>query len=170
MQVTYELTPRDFLESFLAHRNRNTFVKWLFWLAAAVLFLVAGEALLLLATRPSIEILCRVALPVGLAAAWAALMWILPWWQARTQFAKYPPAQRSRTLLVDAMGVHWRWPGRAVDTPWNNVFRSLEAKNHFLLYTSPGSFNIVPKRALTPEELSDFRSLLAQHLAETVRP
>ena len=70
-------------------------------------------------------------------------------------------------MFVDAVGVHLRWNGGSTDIQWKNFIRHLECENQFLLYSSPVSFSILPKRALTPEQLAEVRALLAQNLSHS---
>jgi hypothetical protein len=56
------------------------------------------------------------------------------------------------------------WDGGSGDVEWKSYLGYLEAKNHFLIYTSPVMFGIIPKRCLDLEQLAELRSLLAQHL------
>ena len=73
-------------------------------------------------------------------------------------------AHGARKIVADADGLHVAWTGGSANMNWSNLVRYIEAKNQFLLYTSPACFNIIPKRALTPEQLSDFRSLLQERI------
>jgi len=69
--------------------------------------------------------------------------------------------------MLDDTGVHWRWSGGVSDIEWKNYIRALEGKNQILFYTSPAAFNMLPKRALTAEQLTEVRQLLAQHIPAT---
>ena len=165
MELTYQLTQRDFFDSIIAHRNRATFTKWAVRLVVFIFALLLLAMPLLLATRPNAQTLSQGARVFGAAALWAALIWGFPWWSSRNQFLKQPAAQGLRTMLLDAAGVHWRWNGGSADVEWKNYIRSLESKRQFLLYSSPYCFNILPKRALTPEQISEFRALLLQKVS-----
>ena len=98
------------------------------------------------------------------AILWAVIMWAIPWLSARTQFLKQPAAQGARTLLVDETGIRWRWSGGSSDVEWRNYIRYFESKRMFLLYLSPVVFNMVPKRALTAVQISEFRRILEQKI------
>lgn len=50
------------------------------------------------------------------------------------------------------------------DVERKNYVRSLASKNQFLLYRSPACFNIIPKRALVTERMSEIRNLLTQRV------
>jgi YcxB-like protein len=164
MEVTYELTQRDFLDSFIAHRNRSKFRKWSFRILVSAILVVVGVGLIAVAVQPNRQALASFGPLVVLGVMWVALMWVTPWWAARRQFSKQPSAQGPRTVLLDAEGIHWRWSGGSADAAWQNYVRFLEARDQILFYSSPACFNIVPKRALTPGQLSELRALLARNL------
>jgi hypothetical protein len=162
MEITYELTQKDFTESFVAHRNRRPFVKWA--RRSIVWVTLLGLAFLLFGSIRSGN--TRALLPFfGVVGLWLLVLAGLPmWWGARRQFLKQPGARGVRTVSFDDIGAHWRWSGGSSDVEWRNYVRSVEGKNQFLLYTSPACFNIVPKRALSQEDLSQVRSLLKQRI------
>ncbi|HTV64514.1 MAG TPA: YcxB family protein [Bryocella sp.] len=164
MQITYELTQKDFFDSLIAHRNRSAVTRWSLRIILTVVFAFAALGIFLLVIRPSSHVLSNAAPLIGLAVFWGVLLWACPWWAARNQFRKQPSAQGPRTLELDTTGVHWRWDGGTADIEWKNITRFLETKNEFLLYTSPAAFNMVPKRALTPEQVSELRALLSEHV------
>jgi len=164
MEVSYELTQKDFYDSFVAHRNRFPVSKWAFRLVALGMFLLVAISLLGIAARPGLDWITDVGEIVLLAVFWAGILWGRPWWTARRQLSEQPSLRGSRTMIVDAVGFHWRWDGGSADVRWKNFIRGLESKTEILLYTSRACFNIVPKRALTPEQLVEFRNLLMQSL------
>jgi hypothetical protein len=164
MQVTYELTKRDFVDAVKAHRNRSAFTKWFPRILACIVFVLAGVGLLQLASCPDNQALSNFAPLFVLAAVSAALIWGSPWLIAKRIFGKQPSLKGPRTMLLDTAGVHLRWSGGTSDLEWNNFTRQLEDKNQFLLYTSPTLFTVVPKRVFTPEQLSEFRTILAQNV------
>jgi hypothetical protein len=53
-------------------------------------------------------------------------------------------------VLLNENGMRWVWKGGDSNVSWDSYIRFLESKGHFLLYTSPACFNILPKRVLTP--------------------
>jgi hypothetical protein len=166
MQIDYELTQRDFVESFTAHRHRNRISKWLTRLFMSLFLLFAAFIALGLIIKPNAQDAKNLAPFFGLICLWIGVLWVLPRWNARRQFLKQPGAQGPRSVLLDATGVHWRWNGGSGDIVWKNYVRALEGKNQFLLYTSPACFNIIPKRALTQEGLLELQGLLKQNVRE----
>jgi len=162
MEITYELSQKDFTESFAAHRNRRPVMRWIRWTIAWILIVASALVLFGSIRTGNTETL----LPFFLVVAmWLVILAGGPlWWSARRQFLKQPGARGPRTVLFDDIGAHWRWNGGSSDVEWKNYVRSVEGKNHILVYTSPACFNIVPKRALDKEELIRVLALLKQRI------
>jgi YcxB-like protein len=165
MQVTYELTQRDFIDAFKAHRDRSSLRKWALRLILFIVFTVAGVGVIVLVLRPSGPALSNFGPLFVLAAIWAAVIWGAPWLAARKQFSKQPAVQGPRMTIFDSAGVHQRWNTGSSEVDWKNYIRQLEGPNQFLLYSSPVMFNIIPKRAFAPEQLVEFRALLQQKIS-----
>lgn len=162
MEIAYELTQNDFTEAYTAHRSRNSAIKWTrtiaFWLVIAFAsFVFYGS----MKARNTMSLLPF----FFLAILWLAVFrGIIPRWYMRRQYTKQPGAHGPRKLMLDASGAHWQWNGGSADVEWRNYIRSLEGANQILFYTSPSCFNILPKRALNPAQLSELRALLAQNI------
>ena len=167
MQIDYELTQQDFIDSFATHRDRNAFTKWLTRIFICLVFGLAtllGVGLLVQHNAETAKALIPFFL---LVFFWIGMPRFIRWRSARNQFLKQPGAQGPRSVSLDAAGAHWRWNGGSSDMTWQNYVRALEGRDHFLLYTSPACFNIVPKRALTPENLFELRGLLKQNISKS---
>jgi hypothetical protein len=166
VQIDYELTQRDFIDSFAAHRNRNVFSKWLIRLFITIAITFAAILAFGLIVKPNAQDAKNLMPFFVLTFLWIGVLRVLPRWNARKQFLKQPGAQGPRTALIDASGIHWRWNGGSSDIAWKNYVRALEGKDQFLLYTSPACFNIIPKRVLTQERLLELQGLLKQNISD----
>ena len=165
MQITYELTQKDFTEAYIAHRNRKAWRKWARWTFVSIAGLFTAIILFGFLVKPSWE-QAKVLMPfLVIVMMWIGVLWLLPWWTMRRQFLQQPGAQGPRILTLDDSGVHWKWNGGSSDVAWKNYVRSLEGKNQILFYTSPACFNILPKRVLAPEQLGELQSLLEEKIA-----
>jgi hypothetical protein len=163
MQIDYELTLRDFIDAFTAHRYRTVSRKWLTRLFMSITLLLAVLLLIGVLVKPNPQD-TKILMPYFVFVfLWIGAMLVLPRWSARRQFLKQPGAHGPRTVLLDATGVHWRWNGGSSDIDWKNYIRAVEGKSQFLLYTSPACFNIIPKRALSSEGLIELRHMLNQN-------
>jgi hypothetical protein len=164
MQIDYELTQRDFIDAFTAHRYRSVVRKWLIRLLMSITLILAVVLLIGLIVKPNAQD-AKILMPYFVFAfLWIGAMLVLPRWSVRKQFLKQPGAQGPRTVLIDATGAHWRWNGGSSEIAWKNYIRALEGRSQFLLYTSPACFNIIPKRALSSDGLLELRRILKQNI------
>jgi hypothetical protein len=165
MTLTYELVQRDFYEAFIAHRNRSAWTKWFLRFMVLVLILAIGSIVLGAVLVRDFHFAKNNAFSLlVLAVFWIFFLWGQPWLAAKNQFGKQPSAQGPRTMLLDGVGTHWKWNGGSADIEWKNFVRFHETKNQFLLYSSPACFNIIPKRALTADQINTFRKLVAENM------
>lgn len=164
MQVTYQLTLKDLREALTAHRNRSAGFMLRPGIYLLVLVLLGGLYLLTAyfdsARFSSISRL----LPLGIL--WAAVLWALPWVNARRQFSRTPSFSARKIMSCNQNGIHWDWDGGSVNFEWKSFARLRETKRLLLLYTSPWAFQLVPKRAFSSEELVDFRALIGSKLSQ----
>jgi hypothetical protein len=165
VEVTYELTQKDFFDSFIAHRNRNALSKWAFRIIGLFAILSFALGLLGVVIRHNSQAWADFGQWFVLGSIWTGVVWILPWWSARNQFMKQPRAKGVRIMLLDDAGIRSQWNGGSADTGWSNYIRWIECDTEFLLYTSPACFNILPKSALLPEQLVEIRTRLAQNIS-----
>jgi YcxB-like protein len=165
MQIDYELTQGDFIEAFTAHRYRSVGRKWLTRLFMSITLVLAAILLSGLILKPDAHD-AKILTPYFVFTfLWIGAMLVLPRRSAKKQFLKQPGAHGPRTILIDAMGVHWRWNGGSSDIAWKNYVRAVEGRSQFLLYTSPACFNIIPKRALSSDGLLELRRILEQNIS-----
>jgi len=165
-QISYELTQHDFFESTIAIRNRKNWAKWGFRaILGLLLSLIALSALVL----PRSQLLSNLTPLLLLLLLWVFLLWASPWWFARTQYRKQPSVQGKHTASFDADAVQWLWDGGSSVVEWKNYVRWMETKNQILLCSSPIQCGIVPKRALSAEQLSELRTLLTERIGAGLR-
>lgn len=162
MEVSYELTHADLVDSVKAHRNRTAFSRWFPRIIATIAFIEVGVGLLKMVSDRTNLAFSNFTPIFVLAAVWAGIIWASPWLFAKRMAG--PSLKGPRSIQVEAGGLHLRWSGGNSDFAWNNFIRYLEGKNHFLLYTSRALFTVVPKRAFGPQQLSEFRTILAQNI------
>jgi hypothetical protein len=160
MEITYELTQKDFRDSFIAHRNRSKSSKWSYRVLTLLFFAGLIINLIGIAMRPLARLLSGDFPMVLLFLFGIGFLLFGPRLMAKNQFAKQPSAHGPRAVLMDSGGVHWRWAGGSSDIEWKNFIQILESKNHFLFYSSPVYFSIVPKRAMTIEQMAQLRTLI----------
>lgn len=109
MEVTYELTKADLVDSVKAHRNRSVLSKWFPRTIATIAFVAAGVGLLQMASDKTNQTFSNFAPIFVLAALWAGIIWASPWLFAKRMFG--PSLKGPRTIQVDAGGLHLQWSG-----------------------------------------------------------
>jgi hypothetical protein len=80
MQIAYELTPQDFTEAYVAHRNRNVLSKWarrtFITITGSFAFIVIFGFLL----KPSAQDAKNLLPFLGLVVMWIGILVFLPRW------------------------------------------------------------------------------------------
>jgi hypothetical protein len=154
MTIQFQFTLDDYRQAFLAHykKGASIFTRWMlkFCLGIGVLLLLVG--VLFLVTR-------QWALNVLLPPLLIGGFWI--WFgmggtyrlSAKTQFAKNPVLREPRRVEFSPEGVKTDAGIASSQQSWKAYLRYVESRDTFLLYTSPGCFNIVPKRVLSAASL-----------------
>ena len=164
MEITYELSEKDFVEAYKTHCSHGPSSKWrraiLYF--CVVLFLSAF-ILYVIASHSDSDFTSYVPL-LALAIAWFIVIRWLQRSGMKRQFRDQPGAQGPRTVTFDADGTHWRWNGGSADIEWKNYIRWVEGKGQILLYRSPASFEILPTRALQPEQVAELREMLGREI------
>jgi len=160
MQISYTLTERDLREALTVHRDRTAFRKWLFRVFPLVSFLFCAFGVMQSVMHPGEEKLATYVPVLGVGIIWAIGLWGGPRYTANKQFEGNKVMQLPLTLGWDDAGLHSTCEVSSGDTAWNALFDWREGESVFLLYYSPASFFVVPKRALTSEGLAEFRERL----------
>lgn len=164
MQITFELTEKDFVEAHAAHCSKNPSLKWNRAISYGCLVLVLGAFIFYAIARDAPFDLTSSLPLLALAVMWFVIIRYYARWTVRKQFRNQPGAHGSRTVTFDADGAHWRWDGGSSDMAWKNYTRWVQGKNQILFYTSPAGFNILPTQGLPPQQIVDLRELLKQNI------
>jgi hypothetical protein len=147
MQIDYELTQRDFIDAFTAHRYRSAVRKWLTRLFMSITLILAAVLSFDLIVVFNAQDAKTLMPYLVFGFLWIGASLVLPRWNARKQFSKQPGAHGPCTVSMGATGVHWRWNGGSSDVAWKNYIRALEGRPSFcsiyLQLPSP-SFPSVP--------------------------
>jgi YcxB-like protein len=87
---------------------------------------------------------------------------------AKKQFTKSPALREPRRIEFSDEGVKTDSAMGSSQVSWKSFLRYAESEDTFLLYTSPVVFEIVPKRALQPEQVDELRRLMQAHIGKDV--
>jgi hypothetical protein len=89
---------------------------------------------------------------------------------AKRVYEGLPPEARHVELSFNQQGIVLTTGTESTETPWTQLSHVLDSRNSILLFESRSNAQIVPKRALTPEQYSALRSLVRQHVVRRNEP
>ena len=164
MEVSYQLTPEDFRQGIIAHRNKNWRSRWGFRILFGVVTVMLGMGLIMLALRPDQSTFQSVRPLFAVCAIWLAILLLAPRLSARNQFRGTPSAQNQMTLGISEEGVRLRSVHSDSILQWLALTAWVEGKKIFALFTNPRIFVPIPKRAFTVGQLEEFRELLRSNI------
>lgn len=95
---------------------------------------------------------------------WTLLYWGSPYLSARSQFRGSRAAKAPITLDITDTGLQFRSQHVDSKVDWTAYVKWLEQKTIFALFSNPKIFVVIPKRAFTVDQVSEFRELLRQHV------
>jgi len=83
----------------------------------------------------------------------------------RRIFRKNSIFRGQRTLTVDETGLTLNTPTISIQLKWNSIQSFVEDDTSFVLYQSGLIFHIMPKRQLSPEQISELREAFTRNIA-----
>jgi hypothetical protein len=164
MEVNYQLTVDDFRCAMKAYGARTPFLRWTarFRVGFAILVLATGMILLILASHSNAF---HNLIPLYIFfILWNLIVWALPYISARSQFRGSPSAKAPITLDITDAGLHFHSQHTDSKVAWSAYVKWLEEKTIFALFPNPKIFIVIPKRAFTVDQASEFRDLLREHV------
>ena len=129
-------------------------------IAVAVLFVLAYAIWMTIAHIDRWPAIGVIALNAGFAAVVVFMIanyyWLIPITTRRT-YRKHKALHRTYTLSWSETGLTVTGDGGEWKISWSDYLKWAENVEIFVLYQAPRLFNMLPKRALTPEQIDDFR-------------
>jgi YcxB-like protein len=159
MEIFYQLTRDDYSQGFKAFRRRTTYSRWVNRISYVSFFLVVAVALLLsfFGRDKSFSNLSPLWIIV---AVWAYVSWYCRYRVANKMVKGSPSATLPHTVNISESGLHSRTSAAETRITWEVIVGWAEVERVFALFPSPLSFFPIPKRAMTDEQQSEFRTLL----------
>lgn len=167
MHVDYEISEKDYLDGQrLATKNSSVrIVRWMPFVlvlpcfgAVGVVFLIHG----ILTQGFSVSVLPGM--------VFALFFLSIPLWSKRAQknhYAKSNALHGRLTLDVDDSGIQFGGTITSAQVAWEYFGKFFEDERSFVLYNkNQAIFHMVPKRALSADQVSGFR----QYLQQNVKP
>jgi len=161
MQIQFELSFADFLAAQYLHATRN-FIRRLLRIINFYIFPLFGVCMLCLAIsiwsdRSPALVMC-------------VCSFVLIGYPAYYRIKMFQCYKRTRSgdgacgLTIEESGIRMASANSKSEMSWP-AFRSFrENDTIYLLYTAPGKFLVIPKRACSPEQVEEIRSLVTRHL------
>jgi YcxB-like protein len=157
MEVTYRLTPADYVEAQRIHLRSTWGYKVLIFIAALFALYATYEVVFVDILR---------AVPPALASALWIFYPFLFSFRARRDFAKHPNLGREYVLRVEDNGLHMSSDVSQGGGKWSAYTKFRETPNLFVLYAGARLFFALPKRFFSSEQQTDFRELLIRNVAQ----
>jgi len=164
MEVSYQLTVDDFRRAIKAYRTRTPFLRWTVRVGIGFAILVLATGVTLLILEPHGDAFRNLIPLYILFSLWTLAFWGAPYLSARSQFRGSRAAKAPMTLDVTDAGLQFRSQHTDSKVDWSAYVKWLEEKTIFALFPNPKIFIVIPKRAFTVDQVSEFRELLRQHV------
>jgi len=127
--------------------------------------LTIPSAALLAYTQPDSYTLEISAAIIAFAALWFTYMLAAPRLSSRRQFRNTPTAQNPITIEALDSGLHIQSVHADSRVAWSAYVGWTEGKSVFVILPQPRIYVPIPKRALTPEQLNEFREMLRRNIS-----
>jgi hypothetical protein len=164
MEVNYQLTVDDFRRAIKAYRTRTLFLRWTVRIGVGFTILVLATGVILAILAPRSDAFRNLIPMYVVFILWTLLFWGSPYLSARSQFRGSRAAKAPITLDITDSGLQFRSQHTDSKVDWSAYVKWLEEKTIFALFPNPKIFIVIPKRAFTVDQVSEFRELLRQHV------
>lgn len=162
LSLNYYITQDDFVAAQRAHQRRNTWGKVQYGVGMVLLGWFLLLALFSLIFTPRVWM--NYTLPLLLAGAYLYIYYFAH----RLSYRKNAGLFSEVAVEIGGEGVHVLTAHSESTVPWSSYRRWVESEKVFLLYMGERTFNIIPKRILSVEQLEELRKLLTEKVRSTV--
>jgi len=165
IRFTFQLTAADYYHGLLVWRGLKKWRRWLIRFAYVVMALTVPMAILLVYLRPDLESLKLSGELLGLAGVSFGFILGGPWISAKRQFTGAPSAQLPMTVEASEEGLVVETAHANSKVSWSAYVAWGEDKSVFVVLPQPRIYIPIPKRALSNEQLDQFREILRRNVA-----
>jgi hypothetical protein len=164
MQIAYEISEQDFLDAqklavkkHPSRRTRLTFLILPYW----GLFLFVAVAWNVI--RSGVDWDSRLILPFAFGLFGLASPWLFKQ-SVKKSYRKTTSMHGQRTLVVDDTGLSFTGTNFSSQLKWQFFLKFAEDDKTFVLYQSNQIFHPIPKRQLSPEQISELREAFTRNI------
>jgi hypothetical protein len=163
MEVRYHCSLADYKEAISTHRSKSLQLRVFtaVFLCALITFgAFVGTALGFRQGAATVSVVMLLTL------LWLIYAFVVfPWWVNR-DFRRHPNFPREQFLRIDGEALHKKSEIGNSETRWPAYTNWRETQNLFVLYLGHRLFEVIPKRALSKDQLQELRRLLHEKLPE----
>ncbi|HET9284776.1 MAG TPA: YcxB family protein [Candidatus Angelobacter sp.] len=164
MLIEYEISEQDFVNAQrLAFRNLPTRVSSFLFRLVPFWGLLMLVFVTLSATQPRFHLHSTMIVPVLFGLLFLFSPWLFTWAQ-RMLFRRTQTLHGRRTLTVDEAGLTFTSSASSSQLEWGSFQKFVEDDTVFDLYLSSSVFHIVPKRELSPEQITELREAFTRNI------
>ncbi len=161
LSLNYRITQDDFIAAQRAHQQRNRSGRLQFKIGMFLFGWFLFLALFSVVFTPRVWL--NYTLPLLLAASYLYLYYFAH----RIAYRRNAGVFGDIRVDISDEGVHVVTSNSESTVPWARYGRWIESNKVFLLYMGERTFNIIPKRVLSPEQQEFLRGLLKREIVAT---
>ncbi|HIP28329.1 MAG TPA: YcxB family protein, partial [Sulfurovum sp.] len=149
MNITYTLTQNEYQESVYYHykAGKRPLIISVF-LGLATFFILVGTDF-----SNTREVITNILTVFFAISAYLLFVRMLTAYQAKRVYTKSPILSEEVTLKVSKKGIEYNKSANTELLRWENFRKWKQNEKYYLLYTNHYQFNVIPKRALSEEQI-----------------
>jgi len=97
-------------------------------------------------------------------SAYLLFVRMLTAYQAKKVYINSPILSKEVSLRVSKKGIQYNKSANKELLPWDNFTKWKQNEKYYLLYTNHYQFNVIPKRALSEEQIKELEDYLEKYI------
>jgi hypothetical protein len=162
MNITYQLTPEEYLQAVNLHHQKGTrLLRLAIYIALATIIVLFGTDF-----SNTREIITNIIAAFFSIAFYMLFVRILTAYQARNVYRKSSILPYEITLHISGKGIRFDKMDTKGSIPWNAFQKWKSDDAFYLLYTNPRRFNVIPSRAFNEKQIKEFDAYLQKYISQ----
>jgi len=160
MNITYTLTQNEYQEAVYYHykAGKRPLIISVF-LGLATFFILVGTDF-----SNTREVITNILTVFFAISAYLLFVRMLTAYQAKRVYTKSPILSEEVTLKVSKKGIEYNKSANTELLRWENFRKWKQNEKYYLLYTNHYQFNVIPKRALSEEQIKELEDYLEKYI------
>lgn len=165
MNITYQLSQEEYLQSVnLHHKKNHRAIKLLIYIALASSIVLIGTNF-----SNTREIITNILAAFFSISFYMLFVRMLSAFQAKSIYTKSPTLSYEITLRISGKGIRFDKQGNEKTIPWSTFNKWKKDETFYLLYTSPRQFNVIPTRVLNDIQIDELEGYLEKYIPLTTK-